>query len=243
MRLKLKATSGTTYKIFFDFTNADQKAILDKLQARGYSLMAFKGASGPNQVSAGLPAWFVVPFNDMLGNVEIDYQPQYMVYAYYSAQIGTDTIIQMQDTSPQIGLGTALALTQDGSFISGTAKAPADSIVLQDSRAAGSPDITIGLAAKIAGEFYPFCAFTSTPQGSLVMTPHENCCLFAARTDLVSGSVTGAIASPGCEFSFSAAAPDFDLAIEDSTFAIVGTGQSVVTPVSSGQDLAELLDN
>ena len=55
-------SSGTIFSIDFDFGSADQRTILDYLQKNNYKLFGYKGASGPNQVSAGLPTWFAEPF-------------------------------------------------------------------------------------------------------------------------------------------------------------------------------------
>ena len=236
-------TVATTFKIDLDFTSQDQVTILDYLQQNNYTLLAYKGASGPQQVQSGLPTWFAQPFTLLFGQVEIDYQPKYKVYVYNKAQIGANTTIQMQTLSEEVGLGTALTFTEDGRLIRGDGQVPADSIMISNSRIANTPNVTVGLAAWIDGEYAPFCAFTSTPQGSIVMTPHETVCMFAAQTDLQSGSVTGMAAAPGCSFSFSSAAEDYKLTILPHTYQVTSAPGSVsVTPVASGQSLAELLN-
>jgi hypothetical protein len=233
----------TTYTMSFDFTSADQQANLQYLQANGYQLCGFKGASGPNQVTAGLPCWFAESFANMFGTVEIDYTPEYEVYVFNEATIGEYTTIQMNSVSSPVGLGTALMFNQDGSFSPGTVAAPPGSIVLQNNTAAGTPAVTVGLAALIGGVFLPFCAFTSTPQGSISMTPHEDVILFAAQTSLVSGSVTAVSATPGAEFSFSGSTPAYALAIADSTYQVIAAPNGIpVTSVPSGADLGELLN-
>lgn len=239
----LAVETATPFVISFDFTSADQRAILKQLQDGGYKLLGFKGASGPTQISAGLPTWFAEPFNDMFGQVEIDYEPLYKVFVYNKAVIAANTTIQMQALSDPIPLGSWLVFNQDGSFATGSAIAPNGSIVLNNNTAPGTPDITVGLAALVNGEYLPFCAFNSTPQGAITMTPHEEICLFAAQTDLVSGSVTGVAVTPGCEFSFSAENMEYDLAIAPSTFQIISAGGPAVTPVSAGSDLLELLNS
>lgn len=235
--------TDTTYKILFDFTSDSQRQLLQYLQANKYQLLAYKGATGPQQVTAGLPTWFAQPFGSVFGSVEIDYTPQYKVYVYNSATIGANTTIQMQAISGLVGLGTALTINADGSFTPSTVSAPIDGIVLQNNMPSGNPNVTVGLAAYINGQYLPFCAFTSTPQGSVAMTPHESVCLFAAQLSLQSGSVTAAAAAPGVTFSFSAAAPVYNLAIAPSTYAVVGSGSSIVTTVSSGTSLAQLLNS
>lgn len=235
--------TGTTYKIGFDFTTVDQRNNLDYLQNNNYQLLAYKGASGPNQVTAGIPVWFAEPFANMFGTVEIDYEPLYKVYVYNSAVIGEDTTIKMQILSDAIGLGTELIFNQDGSFTTGPTPVSAGSIMVKNNTAATTPNVTIGLAALINGQYLPFCAFTSTPQGAISMTPHETVCIFAAQTSLKSGSVTAAAASPGCSFSFSAAEQQFELAIADGTYQVVSAlGGNDVESVDSGADLTELLN-
>ena len=234
----------TTYTISFNFTSTDQQTILQYLQANGYQLCGFKGAQGPNQVTTGLPVWFAEPFSNMFGNVEIDYTPLYEVYVFNEATIGEYTTITMDVVSTPQGLGTALMFNQDGSFSPGTAVAPPGSIVIQNNLPAGSPAVTVGLAAQVGGQFLPFCAFTSTPQGSISMTPLETVCLFAAQTDLQSGSVIAAAAAPGCEFPFNASSINYALAIADSTYQVIGTaGGLTVTAVPSGANLDELLNS
>src|ERR1700743_3314772 len=103
MKLDMTAT-GTTYEITFDFTTADQRAILQQLQAGNYKLFGFKGATGPNQVASGLPCWFAEPFADMFGNVEIDYTPLYKVYVFNKANIGANTTIKMEELSDEYPL-------------------------------------------------------------------------------------------------------------------------------------------
>ena len=63
--------SATKFKIDFDFKSAEQKTILEYLQANKFKLMGYKGATGPNQVSAGVPTWFVEPYIEMFGRVKI----------------------------------------------------------------------------------------------------------------------------------------------------------------------------
>jgi len=237
------AATGTVYTLDFDFTSADQKKILDYLQTNNYQLLAYKGATGPKQVTAGVPVWFAEPFADMFGAVEIDYQPQYKVYVYNRATIGANTTIEMEVISGLVGLGQSLIFNQDGSFSPGTASAPAGSIVLQNNTPSGTPNVTVGLAALINNQYLPFCAFTSTPQDSVAMTPQESACLFAAQTALQSGSVTAVATAPGCFFSFSGSQFTYNFAITDSTYAVHGIDSTNTTPVSSGQELNLVLNS
>lgn len=233
---------ATIFQIDFDFTSSEQKSILQYLQANNYKLMGYKGASGPNQVASGVPAWFAVNYADMFGTVEIDYEPLYKVYVFNKSDIGTNTTIQMQALSDEIPLGTAVTFHQDGSF-STNGSAPAGVITVKNERGAGSPNITVGLAAKVNGEYLPFCAFICTPQGSVSMEPNEKVVLFAAQTSMTSGSVTGNATAPGCNFVFSASNIQYDLEMIPGTYGIQSVpGKAPVTPVSSGSSLTQLLN-
>ncbi|MCQ9635981.1 hypothetical protein MP478_15515 [Chryseobacterium sp. WG14] len=238
----VQKAATTVFSIDFDFTSNEQKTILQYLQENNYKLMGYKGASGPNQVSTGVPAWFAIGYQEMFGEVEIDYEPRYKVYIYNKSNIGTNTTIQMQALSSEIPLGTAVTFHQDGSF-STTSGAPAGVITVKNDRGAGTSNITIGLAAKVNGVFQPFCAFTCTPQGSVSMEPNEKVVLFAAQTNMTSGSVTGNATAPGCNFIFSAQNIQYDLQMIAGTYGIESVpGGAPVNPVSSGESLTQLLN-
>ncbi|AZA80530.1 hypothetical protein C1637_22615 [Chryseobacterium lactis] len=238
----IKTAAATVFSIDFDFTSSDQKAILQYLQQNGYKLMGYKGASGPNQVSSGVPAWFAVSYQEMFGTVEIDYEPKYKVYVFNKSTIGTNTTIQMQALSDEVPLGTAVTFHQDGSF-SATSGAPAGIITVKNERGSGTSNITVGLAAKVNGQFLPFCAFTCTPQGSVSMEPNEKVVLFAAQTSMTSGSVTGNATAPGCNFVFSAQNIQYNLQMIAGTYGIESVpGTAPVNPVSSGESLTQLLN-
>lgn len=234
--------SGTIFSIDFDFTTAPQKAILAYLQANNYSLFGYKGASGPNQVSSGLPTWFAVPYVEMFGNVDIEYEPLYKVYVYNKAIIGTNTTIKMEALSAEIPLGKSVQFNPDGTFsVMGNAKPGV--ITVLNTRPAGTTNVTVGLAAKVNGEYAPFCAFTCTPQGSVSMEPNEKVCLFAAQTNLVSGSVVGNATAPGCTFMFNASNIAYSLEMIPSTYGITNApGGAPVTEISSGASLVQLLN-
>lgn len=236
-------TSGTVFTIDFDFSSADQQAILQQLQADGYSLLGYKGAKGDNQVTAGLPTWFVEPYLEMFGSVEIDYEPMYKVYVYNQASIGANTIIQMQAMSIPLPLGTAVTFNQDGTFSAVAGGAPAGIITVLNNRPANTLPVTVGLAAYVNGDYAPFCAFTSQPQNSVSMEPVENVCLFAAKTNQVSGSVVANAAAPGCTFDFDAASVNYNLQMVANTFGITNVpGALPVTQTSSGVNLSKLLN-
>ncbi len=235
-------SSGTIFSIDFDFGSADQRTILDYLQKNNYKLFGYKGASGPNQVSAGLPTWFAEPFKEMFGAVEIDYEPVYKVYVFNQANIGTNTTIKMECLSAELPLGTAVQFNPDGSF---TKNGDAESgiITVVNNREVGTAPVTIGLAAKVNGIYAPFCAFTCPPQGSVSMEPNEKVCLFAAQSNLKSGSVTANAAAPGCTFEFNASSINFNLEMIPSTYGITNApGGLPVTEISSSDSLLQLLN-
>jgi len=228
----------------FNFTSADQRAVLKYLQDNNYKLCGFKGASGPGQVSEGLPCWFAEPFSYMFGNVEIDYTPTYKIYVFNQAVIGSNTTIRMDILSQAIPLGSALTFNQDGSFsVSGGGRD--GYLILNNNTKPGTPNVTIGLAALVGNQYLPFCAFTSTPQSSTSMQPHETVCLFAAQTSMTSGSVTAVSAAPGASFEFSAVYMNYELAFStDGTYTVVSApGGLPVTYVPANDNLAQLLNS
>ncbi|MCD2259933.1 hypothetical protein [Psychroserpens luteolus] len=234
---------GTIYKIDFDFSSQSQQSILRYLQANQYKLFGFKGASGPNQITAGLPAWFAEPYIDMFGRVEIDYEPLYKVYVYNRANIGLNTTIQMEALSTEVPLGTAVTFNYDGSF-STTPNGPAGAISVFNARAAGTSDLTVGLAAKVNGRYAPFCAFNATPQANIWMRPNEKIALFAEQMDLVSGSVVNSGTNPGCTFEFSNSAIQYNLEMVPSTYGITNAPNGLpVKGIRAGTSLFQLLNS
>ncbi|MCG8293236.1 hypothetical protein [Pseudomonas entomophila] len=239
----------TTFSMDFDFTTADQKAVLGALQAQGYSLMAYKGAVGPNQLTAGVPTWFSVPFGSMFGLVDINYNPQYKIYVTTQGNIAANTTIQMQSISTVMSLGSAQTFNPDGSFVSGgVSGVPADSLGLFNNRPAGTPPLTVGLAGLVTTpegvDYLPFCAFTLNPQGSIMMKPLDNILMVAAQQSLQSGNVQASVSAPGCTFSFNASTIEYDLQVLASTFAITNLpGTPAVQPVSSGSTIGTIVNS
>jgi len=228
--------TATTYDINFDFSSIPAKAILADLQGGKYQLMGYKGASGPGQVSVGLPTWFSLPFTDVMGGkLDVLYTPTYLVYYFDSIDIDENTVIQMSGQSQPVTLGTELILDSLGNFTVGTGGS-AGTIQLKNNRPSGTPNLTVGLAASVNGKYAPFCAFTITPLGSIEMTPHENVCLFASQLSLASGTVTASAATPGVMFSFLPGTQTYDLAIAPSTYAVVSAG-AATKPLDSGDAL------
>jgi len=233
---------STIFKIDFDFTRADQTAILKKLQERNYKLLGYKGAAGPSQAKDVVPTWFAEDCIDMFGAVEIDYEPKYKVYVFNEHPLAANTIIQMQSSSLEIGLGTSITFNADGTFTD-VSTAQDGVITVFNNRPGDTPDVTIGLAALVNGVYKPFCAFTSTSQSSVSMEPKETVCLFVAQTDMVSGSVAGNLTSPGCSFPLDANHIQYDLQLVSGTNAIEAIpGATPVTSVTSGAALIDLLN-
>ncbi|MDR4952273.1 hypothetical protein REB14_08830 [Chryseobacterium sp. ES2] len=243
MEKTLMQKSGTTlYTINFDFTSQEQKAILQYLQENGYQLMGYKGATGFDQLNTGVPAWFAINFLDVFDTIEIDCEPQYKVYVYNKGIIEPNSTIQMQALSEEIPLGTAVTFHPDGSF-SINGPAPAGMITVRNDRFLGIPNITIGLAAKVNGEFQPFCAFSCMSQGQVTMQPNENIVLFAAQTNMNSGSVTNRTMAPGCKLIFNDKNVKYDLEMIPGTYGITNApGAAPVAPVSEGQSILQLIN-
>jgi len=237
----------TTFAIDFDFTSADQKAILAQLQNQGYSLLGYKGATGPNQVTTGVPTWFSVPFSSMFGQVDIDYTPLYQLYVFNQGTIAANTVISMSASSNPTTLGSALTFNSDGSFVAGgVSNVPAASLGLLNNT---SNTVTVGLAGlvNLPGSkpcYQPFCAFTLNPANSIVMTPLETILLVASQTKLQSGSVQAAVSAPGASFTFTSSTIEYDLQMVANTFAITNQpGTAPVLPVSSGSTIGTIVNN
>lgn len=239
----MQKTGTVIYQIGFDFTSAEQKVILEYLQANNYSLVGYKGASGPNQVSSGVPTWFSISYYSVFGQLEIDYEPKYKVYVFNKADITINTTIMMQALSDEVPLGAKVYFNPDGSFRSGSGGSEG-MITVQNNRPAGTPPLTIGLAAKVNGRFLPFCAFTCTPQGIVNIKPNEKIALFAAQTNATPGSVVNQINNPGCSFMFSAQDIVYDLQMISTTNGITNApGALPVTPLSPGSSLGQILNS
>jgi len=229
------------YSMNFDFTSAPQLEVLQQLQDGNYTLLAYRGASGPRQIAAGLPTWFSVPFSEIFGLFDISYEPLYKVYVFNQAEVAANTVVQMQAISNEVPLGTALNFLEDGTFTS-AGTSPDGTITLTNQRPAGTNNVTVGLAGQVTlpsgTQYLPFCAFTVTPLGSVRMSPTENVAMMAAQLNLQSGNVQADASAPGCSFVFNSSAVDYDLMVTPSTLAITNAPNSLpVTALTSGQAL------
>ncbi|MBC3409968.1 hypothetical protein HU719_021165 [Pseudomonas sp. SWRI107] len=239
----------TTFAMNFDFNSAPEMEVLEQLQKQGYYLLGFKGAEGPNQLTAGVPTWFSVPFGDIFGKVAIEYTPKYKLYVTTQRDIAANTTIEMEKTSGELSLGNAQTFNPSGGFVSGgVTGVPADSLGLFNNRPAGTPPLTVGLAGLVAtpqgDKYLPFCAFTLNPQGSIVMKPLDNILLVAAQRSLKSGNVQASVSAPGCTFAFSASAIKYELQVLPSTYAISNRpGAASVNPVSSGSTIGTIINS
>lgn len=238
----------TTFKMLFDFNSASQKEILSQLQKQNYTLVAYRGAAGPNQLTVGVPTWFAVPFGNIFGDVDISYTPTYKLYVFNQAEIAVNTTITMQALSGETPLGNALTFNTDGSFTSGGVQGVTkDSIGLKNNRTAGSPPVTVGLAGLVdlptGSQYLPFCAFTLAPQNSIVMTPKEEILMVAAQLNLQSGNVQASVSAPGASFAFSASTLEYQLMVAESTYAITNVpGTAPVKLIGSGDSIKSIVN-
>ncbi|REC62983.1 hypothetical protein DRF65_07045 [Chryseobacterium pennae] len=233
---------ATIFSTEFDFTSGEQKEILHYLQVNNYRLLGYKGASGPNQVSSGVPTWFSMPYVNMFGRFEIYYEPRYKVYVFNKGDITINTTITMHALSDEVSLGTKVVFNTDGSFHSDSVGSE-EVITVYNSRPAGTSPITIGLAVKVNGQFLPFCAFTCAAQGTVSIQPDAKIALFAAQSNMTSGSVADHIINPGCSFMWNAKNTMFDLQMIPETYGIENVpGRLSVEPVSPGSSLLQLFN-
>lgn len=242
-KILIQKTGTVTYQIEFDFTSDEQREILQYLQVNNYRLLGYKGAVGINQVFSGVPVWFSIPYDNIFGLLEIDCEPRYKVYVFNKADISVNTTIMMQALSDEIPLGARVEFNSDGSFRT-VAGGTEGEITVQNNRPPGTPPVTIGLAAKVNGQYQPFCAFICNSQGNVSMRPNERIILFASQTNMTSGSITGHTTNSGCSFMFSTQNINYNLRMLPTTHGITHVpGAAPVMPVSSGTSLVPILNN
>lgn len=232
----------TLFSMNFDFTSEEQKQILKFLQENNYKLVGYKGASGTNQVTAGVPTWFSMPYESMFGEVRIDCEPLYKVYVFNKSNIDINTRITMQALSDEIPLGTKVEFNPDGSFH--TSPGGSEGVItVYNNRPEGMPPVTIGLAAKVELQYLPFCAFICASQEAVSMKPSERVALVASQTNAAPGSMANQINNPGCSFTFSDENTIFDLQMTPTTYGIENIpGKAPVEPVPSGSSLVKILN-
>jgi len=221
--MQIETLNETIYKAAFDFGSLEQYQILQELQFNGYKLMGYKGASGPNQITCGLPTWFSESFTKMYGQIEIDCEPLYRVYVFEETDVRTYTTIEMQILSDEYPLGTALVLNSDGSFSVQEGSAPKGTITVLNDRPTGSKNITIGLASKILDQYAPFCAFNSIAQDTVCMRPNDKICLFIAQTNIAEGSMVKNLTGLGCTFEFNSSDVQYNLKMTRMPWGITHT--------------------
>lgn len=237
-------TAGTVFNVNFDFTNAEQAAILQELIQAGFTLYGFKAAGGAGQIASGVPVWFTRDYKNIFGMLNINYTPKFKVYIGNSIKVGPDTIITSDKMSPEVPLGTAVTVDRFGNFSTVPGGAPDGTIELINDRPADTDMLTVGLAALVDGEFRPFCAFESRPGSTISMEPRENVLLFAAQTNLVSGSVVANTAAPGCLFPLDSAHIQYSLEMIPGTLGMRSvSGGLPVTPTVSQENIGILLGN
>lgn len=209
--MQIETLNETIYKTVFDFGSLEQYKILQELQVNGYQLMGYKGATGSNQVTCGLPTWFSESFTKLFGLIEINHKPLYKVYVFEESDIDSYSTIEMQFLSDEYPLGTALSFNSDGNFSVQKGAAPEGTITVLDNRPTESKNVTIGLASKIIGQYAPFCAFNSTAKDTVCMRPNDKICLFTAQTNIIAGYVVKNLTGLGCTFEFNPSDVQYDL--------------------------------
>ena len=232
----------TTYSMDFDFSSDEQRKTLEQLQEENYYLLAYKGASGPGQVTAGLPTWISMPFANIFGQTAITYHPEYYVYVSRQVEIAVGTVIEMNELSSLTPLGSGLEFKGDGEFVS-NGSAPAGTINLLNSSQA---PVTVGLACAVSPSAQsaapsPFCAFTLNPAGSISMEPHERVAMMAAQLDLQSGNVQANASAPGSSLIFDSQTLTYQLMVLPVILDITNQpGTTATIPLSSGETLSFL---
>ncbi len=200
--IMLETACETVYRAIFDFGLTEQDEILKDLQTGGYHLCGYKGATGTNQITSGLPTWFSESFIEMVGLIEIEHEPVYKVYVYEESELKQYQQIEMNYLSDEYALGSIISLNKDGGFSIISSSAPKGCIQLIDNRQDGSKKIIIGLASKIIGRYAPFCAFYSSSQEVITMKPNNQICLFSSQTHIIAGTVIRNLLGMGCSFEF-----------------------------------------
>lgn len=204
-----KAKGDTVFNFNFNFErNEDQKNNLKELIDGNFTLCAYKGAKG----SGAIPVWFTETYDNVFGILSVNYTPSYKVFIGALREVSGTTSLNVSKSSAEIGLGKGLAVDKYGNFSTLANKDPL-SIALMNNRPNGTPPLTVGLSALVGGEYKPFCTFELKPGGTINMEPLETVLLFAAQTDLVSGSVNATTAAPGCTFPFGQGPTTFPLEI------------------------------
>lgn len=209
--MEFEVLRATEYNAIFNFEYPPQLEILEELQINGYKLLAYKGATGSNQIKSGLPTWSSESFIEMFGRIEIDHQPLYKVYVYEENDLDEYSLIEMQFQSDICPLGTIIQLNPDYSFSLISENGNKDSIKLIDNRPYDSKKITVGLASMIIGKFSPFCAFELCAQGEVIMKPNNKICLFTAQTDICRNQIVQNLTGMGCTFEFDEMHKQFNL--------------------------------
>ena len=124
-----------------------------------FQLLAYRGASGPQPLRAGLPTWFAKSFCGLVGPIQLSCQPRYKVYVCRQTKFELGDVVRPDLLSGTLAPGATLVLDPAGRLRRSSEPAPAGSIALRNEMAAGTGAVTVGLAAPINGEYWPFCAF------------------------------------------------------------------------------------
>ena len=235
------AAAGFSYDIAVEFTRAYQRHLLTYLCQHQFQLLAYRGASGPQPLRAGLPTWFAESFCGFVEPIRLNCQPCYKVYVSRQTEFGFGDVVQPDLVSGTLTLGTTLVLDPAGRLRRSQEPAPAGSVALRNEMAAGTGPVTVGLAAPINGEYRPFCAFRCDSQQEAVLTPHDEVALFAAPASLRSGTLVSHLDAPGSLLTFTNHTPFYTLTMRDDSHTLVADWPTLATPVAAGASLARLL--
>jgi len=201
----------TAYRAIFNFNSMYQREVLKELKTNGYQLIGYKGATGTNQITTGLPTWFSESFNRMGDLIEIEHEPTYKVYVYEQSELKQYKQIEVDFLSEECALGSVISLNNDGSFTVLNNLAPKGSIQVIDNRDKDGKRIIVGLASKIMGKYTPFCAFYSSAQESINIEPNNKICLFTCQTFIGTGTVIQNLMGMGCSFEFCSTETSYNL--------------------------------
>ena len=235
------AAAGFSYDIEVEFTHAYQRHLLTYLCQHQFQLLAYRGASGPQPLRAGLPTWFAKSFCGLVGPIQLSCQPRYKVYVCRQTKFELGDIVQPDLVSGALAPGATLVLDPAGRLRRSSEPAPAGSIALRNEMAAGTGAVTVGLAAPINGEYWPFCAFRCESKQEAVLTPHDEVALFAAPASLQPGTLVSHLDAPGSLLPFTSHTPFYTLTMRDDSHTLVADWPTLATPVAAGTSLARLL--
>jgi len=236
------AVNKTIYRAIFNFGLPKQNKILKEMYTHGYHLIGYKGATGTNQISEGLPTWFSRSFMELLNTNEIIHEPVYKVYVYEENDMNQYVQIKMDYLSEECDLGSSVSFNSQGEFSIQKDSAPEGCIQLIDNRPSGSKRIIVGLASKIMDQFSPFCAFSSSKE-IITMEPNNKICLYTAQTSLIEGTIIRNLLGMGSSFEFDSNNNQYELELTRMPWGIAQTDYNEKINIQfPNQDLSHILN-